>query len=104
MITELQEQQDVAVGPDRSRKSVTPVATTGCGNVYLTASEFGVFIQLGKAGGCAAAHLSAVAKLITMVERLGGTKAEIAAELSGTQCPRPPACIDCIADMLKEIA
>jgi len=69
---------------------------TGCGKLYVTINfnnEYTriveVFGQMGKAGGCAACHLSALTMTISNYLRVGGDIWHIIRDLKGIQCHQP---------------
>ena len=79
----------------RSLKGVTDKIETGCGHLYVTVNHdesgrlFEVFTILGRAGGCAAAQLSAIARLTSLVLRAGVDAGEITQHLRSISCPSP---------------
>ncbi|PIP67618.1 MAG: ribonucleoside-diphosphate reductase, adenosylcobalamin-dependent [Candidatus Omnitrophica bacterium CG22_combo_CG10-13_8_21_14_all_43_16] len=117
---------DSAVEP-KDKKSVAPrprpVVTngtttkvaTGCGNLYITinvddkALPFEVFIQMGKAGGCAASQLEAIGRLVSLALRSGVENSKIVEQLRGIRCPSPSweksgrifSCSDAISRVLE---
>jgi len=87
---------------------------TGCGNLYVTVTTlsdgtpFEVFAQLGKAGGCAAAAVEAVSRLVTDLCRCGVDLQVPIKTLNGISCIKsvpggPESCFDAIARVLIEI-
>lgn len=72
--------------------SVTQRVRTAHGNVYVTVTfdsvgkPFEVFAALGKAGGCDAAAIEAVTRLISLCLRSGGMASAIADQLKGITC------------------
>lgn len=93
----------------------TTKITTGCGNLYITINvdekgmPFEVFIQMGKAGGCAASQLEAVGRLVSLALRSGVENKKIINQLRGIRCPSPSwekggrifSCADAIARVLE---
>ena len=65
---------------------------TGHGNLYATINHdaqgepFELFLTLDKAGTCTAADLDALARLSSLVFRLGGSKEEVVKQLRGIVC------------------
>jgi len=110
--------KDKAVAP-RPRPVVTTgtttKVTTGCGNLYITINvddrgmPFEVFIQMGKAGGCAASQLEAIGRLVSLALRSGVENKKIIDQLRGIRCPSPSwekggrifSCADAIARVLE---
>ena len=90
---------------NQSLSGTTHQERTGCGQVYIIRNQQDgkdreLFLHLGKAGGCPAAHLEAVGRLSALILRRGGTIEEIRQELSGIKCPRVPSCYDAVAKVL----
>jgi len=96
-------------------RGVTERVNTGCGYIYVTVnfdqqgiSE--VFSTLGKAGGCAAAHLEAISRLTTVTLRSGIDIESIVKHLRGIRCPSIAweqghatlSCADAIASVLEK--
>jgi len=94
---------------------ITERVNTGCGYIYVTVnfdsrgiSE--VFSTLGKAGGCAAAQLEAISRLISLALRSGIDVDSIVKHLRGIRCPSIAweqghailSCADAIASVLEK--
>ncbi|MBU1913013.1 MAG: adenosylcobalamin-dependent ribonucleoside-diphosphate reductase [Candidatus Omnitrophica bacterium] len=93
----------------------TTKVATGCGNLYITinvddkALPFEVFIQMGKAGGCAASQLEAIGRLVSLALRSGVENSKIVEQLRGIRCPSPSweksgrifSCSDAISRVLE---
>ena len=93
----------------------TTKVATGCGNLYITINvddknlPFEVFIQMGKAGGCAASQLEAIGRLMSLALRSGVENNKIVEQLRGIRCPSPSwektgrifSCSDAIARVLE---
>lgn len=103
--------------PDRTQ-GTTHVILTGCGKLYATIAQADsyqeVFLKLGKAGGCPAAWLDGMGRLITFALNEGVEVEVIVKALIGIRCPSPQvnyngqdreeilSCPDAIARVLKE--
>ena len=87
---------------------------TGCGNMYLTVNfhegqPYEMFCYLGKPGGCISGQNEAVARLVSLCFRLGGSVESIIKQLKGISCPqgvfvdgiRIESCADAIAYALR---
>ncbi|OIO38807.1 MAG: ribonucleoside-diphosphate reductase, adenosylcobalamin-dependent, partial [Candidatus Omnitrophica bacterium CG1_02_49_10] len=80
--------------PKVTTGTTTKVAT-GCGNLYITINDdeerkpFEVFMQMGKAGGCAASQLEAVGRLVSLALRSGIEVSSIVEQLQAIRCPSP---------------
>ena len=96
-------------------RGVTERVSTGCGYIYVTVNfdEQGiaeVFATLGKAGGCAAAQLEAISRLISIALRSGVALDSIVRHLHGIRCPSIAwenghaiiSCADAIASVLQK--
>lgn len=116
---EKQEKKEEKFSP-RPRPEVmhgtTTKINTGCGNLYITINEdeeghpFEVFMQMGKAGGCAASQLEAIGRLVSLALRSGIDPVPIIEQLRGIRCPSPSwetggakifSCADAIARVLE---
>ncbi|RLF70303.1 MAG: ribonucleotide-diphosphate reductase subunit alpha [Thermoplasmata archaeon] len=75
-------------------QGVTGKIKVGCGNLYITINyddegPFEVFSSLGKAGGCAAAQIEAISRLVSLGLRSGIDPFQIVRQLKGIRCPIP---------------
>jgi len=94
----------------------TTKVTTGCGNLYVTINEdeyhlpFEIFMQMGKAGGCAMSQLEAIGRLLSLALRSGIDVDSIMEQLKGIRCPSPSwekggrifSCSDAIARVVEQ--
>lgn len=75
-------------------QGVTGKIKVGCGNLYITINydeegPFEVFSSLGKAGGCAAAQIEAISRMVSLALRSGIDPLQIVKQLRGIRCPIP---------------
>jgi|YelNatPaOPRAMG01_1025707.scaffolds.fasta_scaffold07037_7 ribonucleoside-diphosphate reductase alpha chain len=73
-------------------RGITERVNTGCGYIYITVNFDSrgiaeVFSTLGKAGGCAAAQLEAISRLISLALRSGIDLESVVKHLRGIRCP-----------------
>lgn len=109
----------VKIGPRPRPKVVfgtTTKLSTGCGNLYVTINEdnkgrpFEVFMQMGKAGGCAMSQLEAIGRLVSLALRSEVDVKLILEQLRGIRCPSPSwgnggrilSCSDAIARAIEQ--
>jgi ribonucleoside-diphosphate reductase alpha chain len=96
-------------------RGITERVSTGCGYIYITVNfdERGiceVFSTLGKSGGCAAAQLEAISRLISLALRSGMDLDSVVRQLRGIRCPSISweqghavmSCADAIAGVLEK--
>jgi len=95
---------------------VTVKVKLTCGNLYITINSdkegklFEVFMQMGKAGGCACSQLEATARLVSLCLRCSIDVREVIDQLKGIRCPNVSyyngkefySCADAIAKVLEE--
>jgi len=99
----------------KTTRGITERVSTGCGYIYVTVnfddqgiSE--VFSTLGKAGGCAAAQLEAISRLVSLALRSGIDVDSVVRQLRGIRCPSIAweqghavmSCADAIASVLEK--
>ncbi|MCD6383285.1 MAG: vitamin B12-dependent ribonucleotide reductase [Thermoplasmata archaeon] len=75
-------------------QGMTGKIKVGCGNLYITINydeegPFEIFSSLGKAGGCAAAQIEAISRLVSLALRSGIDPFQIVKQLKGIRCPNP---------------
>jgi ribonucleoside-diphosphate reductase alpha chain len=90
----------------------TKCIQTGCGKAYITFSvdpafPHELFCLLGKTGGCAAAWMEALSRIITEAMKAGVPKNNIIRHLKGIQCPNSGgefnlSCPEAIARVLED--
>jgi len=101
-----------------STQGSTYMTEVGCGKLYITiaqAEDYNeIFLRLGKAGGCPAAWLDYVGRLITFAWNEGTPVESLIKAGIGIRCPNPKtkwngqekeeilSCPDAIAVVLKE--
>ena len=98
----------------QSISGITGVIKTGCGKLYGTISNKDesyqeVFLHLGKCGGCAAAFLDALGRLISLGLNEQLTFTVVQRALQGIRCPSPTisggievlSCPDAITKLLR---
>jgi len=97
-------------------KGTTTKVSTGCGNLYITINEdekglpFEIFMQMGKAGGCAMSQLEAIGRLLSLALRSGINISSVTQQLRGIRCPSPSwekggrifSCSDAIARVIEK--
>jgi len=98
----------------QQQEGTTSRRKTGCGYLYLTdcteAEYKEVFLRLGKTGGCPAAFLQALAKVISLGLRRKLEVEDVIRMLTDISCPIPMwngavqimSCPDAVAKMLAE--
>ena len=94
----------------------TTKISTGCGNLYVTINNdgndepFEVFMQMGKAGGCAMSQLEAIGRLVSLALRSQVNVNSVIDQLRGIRCPSPSwekgggrifSCSDAIARIIE---
>ncbi|MBI5179572.1 MAG: vitamin B12-dependent ribonucleotide reductase [Nitrospinae bacterium] len=91
--------------------------TTGCGKIYITVNEdekgnpFEMFVQIGKAGGCAASQTESIGRLVSLAMRSGIDANELVKQLIGVSCHQPAwdnggkvlSCADAIGKALSRV-
>ena len=94
----------------------TTCMETGCGPLYVTINEdsngrmIELFTTMGKAGGCAAAQVEAIGRLVSVSMRSGADPADLMKQLSGISCHSPAgfgdnkilSCGDAIARVMRD--
>lgn len=78
----------------------------GCGRVYVTVNRLEdrpieVFARLGKSGGCGAATMEAVGRLLSAGLRCGVGPEVLVRQVSGILCHRSPSCLEAVAAVLR---
>jgi len=99
----------------KTTRGVTECVNTGCGHLYVTVNSddkgiFEVFLLLGKAGGCSAAQLESIGRLISLCLRAGVDVSDVVKHLRGIRCPSIAweegksilSCADAIASVLEK--
>lgn len=88
---------------------ITYEEVSGCGKIYITINQdfegnaVEVFVRLGKAGGCGAATMEGVGRLISTALRSGSDPRDIMKTVKGIQCHRTgSSCLDCVGRILEE--
>lgn len=92
----------------------TAKINTGCGKLYVTINSddkgpIEIFAQLGKSGGCIAAHTEAMGRLASLCLQAGVDPELVYTQIRGIRCPRPAfdngsltlSCGDGVAKALK---
>ncbi|MCX8125556.1 MAG: TSCPD domain-containing protein [Dehalococcoidia bacterium] len=87
---------------------------TGCGNAYITVATGEGYIEvlavLGKNGGCPAAFMQSITRLVTVALNHNVPAEKLIRQLNGIRCPNPAwgsgrqilSCPDAIAKVLAE--
>lgn len=124
-VAKKKEKQDKIADSDRKispkprptvTRGTTTKVSTGCGNLYVTINEddsglpFEIFMQMGKAGGCAMSQLEAIGRLLSLALRSGINVSSIIEQLRGIRCPSPSwekggrifSCSDAIARVVEK--
>ncbi|MFC1872957.1 TSCPD domain-containing protein [Chloroflexota bacterium] len=94
---------------------ITERVMTGCGYIYVTVNSdedgiLEVFALLGKTGGCGAAQMESLGRLISLSIRAGVDVADIVRQMRGIRCPSIAweegksilSCADAIASVLEK--
>jgi ribonucleoside-diphosphate reductase alpha chain len=85
-----------------SKQGYTYEYKTGCGKLFVTCNDVDgrlvqVFVRLGMAGGCAAAHMRAYGMLTSTLLEKGAAAADVVAALKGIGCHLGNCCVDAVA-------
>lgn len=105
------------IGRTKSLPGKTIRVLTGCGYMYVTVNfkddkPFEVFLNIGKAGGCASGQAETLGRLSSLCLRNGIDCADIAEQLASISCHIPVpyntdsktlSCSDAVAKALEEI-
>lgn len=97
--------------PNVPCESTTAKIKTSCGSLYITTvfavsdgAPISVLLQLGKAGGCAKAHLSVLSEYINHTLRSNYQDTVLAlSSISGIKCSEGDSCIGAAVNYLLEI-
>lgn len=86
---------------------------TGCGSMYVTVvrdpetrEQKTIFVNLGKAGGCAAAQTETTARMVTLAVENGAKMTDVAEKLRGIMCHQAlyhcKSCSDAIGQAIQK--
>lgn len=99
---------------DKRLKGITLRERTGCGFIYVTLNRstdgkpFELFINMGKAGGCASSQCESLGRLISLLFRVNTSTDKIIEQLNGVSCHLrqingAQSCSDAVARVLREV-
>ena len=100
-ISKMNKRPDAMIG-------VTYRVRTGCGNLYVTVNYVDklpveLFINMGKAGGCASSQTEALGRLASLALRGGVSLKELVKELTDVRCHLPAGDILSCADAVGKV-
>lgn len=95
----------------RTLSGVTIREECACGKIYITINDhddpkvprpFEILIEIGKAGGCAAAWSEALEKIFSRALQSGCDCKDLVSDLVGIVCHRGASCVDAVGRAVRE--